>query len=148
MQKIDMKLEEMEPVMRKVLAEGGTFSFYPRGTSMNPFLVQGRDCVVLAPLPEHLKKGDAVLYKRKDGAFVLHRIVKMENGNYTMRGDNQFINEPGIRKNQMIGVVQEVRSGDRKIRTDEKKYRIRVWVWMKTAFLRRCWRYLRKKAAD
>ena len=140
MQKIDMKLEEMEPVMRKVLAEGGT--------SMNPFLVQGRDCVVLAPLPERLKKGDAVLYKRKDGAFVLHRIVKIKNENYTMRGDNQFINEPGIRKNQMIGVVQEIRNADRKIRTDEKKYRIRVRIWMKTAFLRRCWRYLRKKAAD
>lgn len=134
MQKIDMKLEEMEPVMRKVLAEGGTFSFYPRGTSMNPFLVQGRDCVVLAPLPERLKKGDAVLYKRKDGAFVLHRIVKIKNENYTMRGDNQFINEPGIRKNQMIGVVQEIRNADRKIRTDEKKYRIRVRIWMKTAF--------------
>ena len=69
-------LRDMEPVIRKVLAEGGVFSFYPKGTSMEPTIHQGTDQVLLKALPEKLKSYQIILYRRANGAFVLHRIVK------------------------------------------------------------------------
>lgn len=42
MKKQEIKLEQMESTIRKVLTAGGSFSFYPRGTSMQPFIVQGQ----------------------------------------------------------------------------------------------------------
>lgn len=56
MQQREIKLEQIEQTIRKVLARGGEFSFYPGGTSMQPFIVQGRDKVTLAALPDRIKK--------------------------------------------------------------------------------------------
>lgn len=55
MQQREIKLEQIEQTIRKVLARGGEFSFYPGGTSMQPFIVQGRDKVTLAALPDRIK---------------------------------------------------------------------------------------------
>ena len=46
------------------------------------------------PLPITLTITSA---KRKDGKYILHRVVKVcKDGTYTMRGDNQIYNEKGI----------------------------------------------------
>lgn len=42
MQMQEIKLEEIEPTIRKIFAAGGDFTFYPKGTSMHPFVEQGR----------------------------------------------------------------------------------------------------------
>lgn len=54
MKKQEIKLEQMESTIRKVLTAGGSFSFYPRGTSMQPFIVQGRDKVTLGEIVDLL----------------------------------------------------------------------------------------------
>lgn len=137
-----MKLEEFEPVIRKILAEGGNFQFAPRGTSMQPYIYQGRDQVVLAPLPEgKLKKYQVILYKRKNGAYVLHRIVKVKKDSYTMRGDNQFQNEKGIKKEQMIGLVTKVVRGEKEKSMETITARFTAMIWVKTAFLRKMYGY-------
>lgn len=109
MEKELYQLSKIEPVMRRTLEQGGVFPFYPHGTSMIPMIVEDRDQVILTHLPEKPKKYQIILYKRKNGAFVLHRIVGVAKDRfgetYTMRGDNQYQNEYGIRKEQMIGMV-------------------------------------------
>ena len=75
------------------------------GNSMSPFLVHQRDTVYLAKINRPLKTGDAVLYQRDNGSYVLHRIKKIENGCYTMIGDGQFALEKGIRTDQLIAVM-------------------------------------------
>lgn len=49
MQMQEIKLEEIEPTIRKIFAAGGDFTFYPKGTSMYPFVEQGRDKSHLHP---------------------------------------------------------------------------------------------------
>lgn len=98
MQQREIKLEQIEQTIRKVLARGGEFSFYPGGTSMQPFIVQGRDKVTLAALPDRIKKYDIILYKRENGTFVLHRVTGKKENAYIFRGDNQFSDEYGIKR--------------------------------------------------
>ncbi len=58
------------------------------GTSMMPLLDQNTDTVRLIKAPERLQKYDIPLYVRPGGEHVLHRIVKVCDGYYLIRGDN------------------------------------------------------------
>lgn len=130
-------LRDMEPVIRKVLAEGGVFPFYPKGTSMEPAIHQGTDQVLLKALPEKLKKYQIILYKRKNGAFVLHRIVRVRKDSVTMRGDNQFYTEAGIKREKMIGMVCGLKTPKGDIDTESISFWLKSAIWVESAAIRR-----------
>ena len=75
------------------------------GNSMSPFLVHGRDTVYLSRLDRPAKRGDVLLYKRESGAYILHRVYKVEKDSYTMVGDAQIQLEQGIRQDQIIAIM-------------------------------------------
>lgn len=101
-----VNLADFYPLIKETLDNGGTFSLTITGTSMYPFIVGNRDKVTLSPITRELKKNDLPLYRRRDGAFVLHRIVKVEkDGTYTCCGDHQWRLEKGLRRDQMIGIA-------------------------------------------
>ncbi len=60
--------------------------------------------MILSPLPQRLKKYDFPLYRRENGQFVLHRVVKVGQ-RYTCIGDHQFVLEEGLCHEQMLAVV-------------------------------------------
>ena len=112
----------------------------PRGISMLPMLRQGLDSVVLSPVPGKLKKYDLPLYQRENGKYILHRIIGAGT-TYTCMGDNQFVEEPGIRQEQLLAVVTGFYRGETYHSVDEPAYYSRP--------LRRFWRrgvrFLRRK---
>lgn len=123
-----MKMTELLPFIEEALKQNKTFTLPITGTSMLPLLVQGRDTVTLSKIQPRGGKlslcvGDLPLYRRKDGAFVLHRIVKIENGTYTMCGDNQFILEKGITEEQLIGVVSAITRDGKTFSVTEPEYK-------------------------
>ena len=79
MNKQDFKIEEMYPLISEIISSGGSFRIFPKGISMLPTIKQGEDSVELAA-PKKLRKYDIVLYKRPNGQFVIHRIMKIKNG--------------------------------------------------------------------
>lgn len=82
------------------------------GSSMAPFLVPGRDSVLLTRPTARLHRGDLALYRRSSGTLVLHRVCRIHSGLYTMCGDAQHITEPGIRQEQILAVARAaVRKG-------------------------------------
>ena len=84
------------------------------GNSMSPFLIHGRDTVYLSRLTRPVRRGDILLYQRRNGAYILHRVWKVENGICTMGGDAQVQLEPGIQGDQIIAIVTAVeRKGKR-----------------------------------
>ena len=84
------------------------------GNSMSPFLIHGRDTVYLSRLTRPVRRGDILLYQRRNGAYILHRVWKVENGICTMVGDAQVQLEPGIQGDQIIAIVTAVeRKGKR-----------------------------------
>ncbi len=130
MEKKKVRLSEMLPAMEATLSAGGTVKLPITGTSMLPLLVAGRDNVVLKKADLPLRRFDLPLYRRKDGAFALHRVIAVEkDGTYTMCGDNQWVKEPGIAGEQMIGVVTEVERKGKLISVRSFRYRTYVRFW-------------------
>lgn len=79
------------------------------GSSMDPFLVHGRDTVFLCKPKRPAKRGDMLLYRRANGQYILHRVYKVQDGLLTMIGDGQLSLEPGIRPEQVQAAVCAVR---------------------------------------
>ena len=116
-------MEELLPFIEEAFDNNKTFTIPITGTSMLPLLVQGRDTVTIKKIESPLSVGDLPLYRRKDGAFVLHRIIKVNNdGTYVLCGDNQFIKETGITDNEMIGVVTDITRDGKNFSVTNKKY--------------------------
>ena len=134
-----MQLDALMTLIRERLAAGQSVRFSPRGVSMLPMLRQGKDSVVLSPVPDKLQKFDLPLYQRDDGQYVLHRVVKAED-TYTCMGDNQFVPEPGLRHAQMIAVVSAFYRGERKHDVTEPGYWLYCRVWYYSRELRHFWR--------
>ena len=134
-----VEMKNLVPLFQERLEAGQTVRFSPRGTSMLPMLRQGIDSVVLAPLPEKLKKYDLPLYQRDNGKYVLHRIVEAGQ-TYTCIGDNQFQTEPGLRHDQMIAVVTAFYRGEREVRCSSLGYQIYCRVWHYSRPVRHFWR--------
>ena len=75
------------------------------GNSMAPFLVHLRDTVYLSALSRPLRRGDLVLYRRDNGAYVLHRVARLEKEGYCMVGDAQTELEHGVRLDQICAIA-------------------------------------------
>lgn len=137
MNNLKMPLNKIEDLMNMVLDSGGEFTMIINGTSMLPLLTQGKDAVVLVKRKPEIQ--DVILYKRKDGSFVLHRIIGNENNCYVLCGDNQFVKEYGIKDIDVIAVmVAFIKKGKR---TDIDDFRYRLYV--RTLFLRRSYKKLK-----
>ena len=143
-------------VIEEVLQGGGEFRLYPKGTSMLPLLVQGKDSVVLRrridSVDAPLKKHDIAFYRRTGGQFVLHRVMKIaSDGTYVMCGDNQTAMEQGIAPNQIIGYVCGIYKGEEYLSLDSPKYKryVRFWTFMPyrrtVRFLKRGLRFIKRK---
>lgn len=132
-------MDELVPIFREQLAMGHNVHFAPKGVSMLPMLRQGRDSVVLSPLPERLKKYDLPLYQRDGGKYILHRVIKVGE-TYTCVGDNQFALEKGVRHDQMIGIVTAFYRGKRMISVKSPVYQLYCRVWHYSRPVRHFWR--------
>ena len=115
------------------------------GCSMQPMLRQHRDVVTVKRVDRELRKGDAVLYPGKDGRFILHRIVKIKNGEFIIRGDNNYFTEYGIKKENIVGLIKEFYRDGKYINCEtDLKYKLYVFYICHSYAMRYFWRnYLR-----
>lgn len=112
--------------------------FKVRGMSMFPLLRDKRDSVKLEKITTPPKRKDIILYKRDNGQFVLHRIIKEKDGLYTLLGDNQSYKEYPIRLDQVLGVVTSiVRKGKEIDLKKSKKYKLYSFFWCFNIFIRK-----------
>lgn len=140
---LHLPLDALMPLIREQLELGQTVRFSPKGTSMLPMLRQGRDSVTLAPVPDELHKFDLPLYRRENGQYVLHRVVAVGD-TYTCMGDNQFVPERGLRREQMIGVVTSFSRDGREYDVHAPAYRLYCRLWYCSRPVRRLWRRISK----
>ena len=113
---------ELETIIREKIDEGAEVTIQPRGTSMLPLIRQGVDEVILKRAEGRLEKYDIPFYKRKNGQFVLHRIVKVRKNDYVLCGDNQTVYEYGITDDMIIAVVCGIKRDGKIIKTDNPEY--------------------------
>ena len=129
-------LDEMMPLIRECLAAGQSVKFSPRGVSMLPMIRQGRDSVSLSSPPDKLRKYDIPLYQRKDGHYVLHRVVRVGK-TYTCIGDNQFVFEKGIEHDQVIAVCTAITRDGKTTSIYSPGWRLYAAIWHYSRFPRR-----------
>ena len=125
----------IEPLL-DLLDEAQAAPLVISGGSMSPFLINGRDTVYLSKISRPLKKGDMVLYRRAGGAYVLHRIFKVEDGSYTMVGDAQTYLESGIRPDQICAIVTAAYRKDKLLQKGSFWWDFFEIVWIRLVPLR------------
>lgn len=99
-----------------------------RGTSMEPLFRTGRDMVVIKKVDGECKKYDVVLYRYPSGKYVLHRIIRIRENEYIIRGDNTYRLEH-IPKDRILGVLERFNRKGKSHTVDEKSFKIYSRVW-------------------
>ncbi len=125
-----VQLKTVIPQIVEQLEQGGNVQLAFQGTSMLPMVLGGRDEVILSPVTAPLKKYDVPFYRRDNGQFVLHRIVKAGES-YTCIGDNQFLYERGVRQDQVLAVMTGFVRKGKTYAVTQPGYKLycRVWHW-------------------
>lgn len=118
--------------IEELLKEGALVRVKPEGYSMYPMFVPGRDeALIERAEPDRLKRGDVVLYRRRQGILVLHRIWKRGKDGFYLVGDNQSRVEGPLEPEQIKGVlVRFIRKG-REISTADPLYRVLSGLWLR-----------------
>lgn len=100
----ELLLEEYRRLIREE-ERIGALPLVISGGSMSPFLIGGRDMVYLSRVDRPIRRGDALLYQRRNGSYVFHRVFRVTEQGYTMVGDAQTVLEPGIGPEQIIAIM-------------------------------------------
>lgn len=115
MEKLNCSAYSVAGSIEEMIKSGATVPVYISGNSMNPFLVSRRDVVYLKCFDgSDLTKGKILLFRRKDGQLVLHRLYrKLSDGKLQVVGDGQVQLEK-IDKAQVVAVVSDIERKGRK----------------------------------
>lgn len=114
-----------------LLGEGRSLKLPLSGFSMYPLLVGGRDEVLITTVVgKRLKRGDIVLYIRKDGTHVLHRIHHVKKNQFYMLGDAHSWIEGPINEEDVVAVATAVIRKGKTIVCSQSNYRIIAGLWL------------------
>lgn len=98
------------PILQELLSEGREVSLVITGGSMTPFLIHGRDEVLITSPKGEWKKGDIAFFQRDNGQYVMHRICRVNrDGTCFFIGDAQQVIEGPIRQEQIFGKIVSVK---------------------------------------
>lgn len=149
MEILRIPMEELAGLIQIQLDRGGRAELIVTGASMHPLFHSRRDKVILTP--RTAQKPDIILYRRDNGAYILHRIVRERNGIFIVTGDNQWELEE-VRPDQIIAAVDGWYHKGKYHTPNELWYKLYVCFWVGLlplrrpvlALRRRCGRLIRK----
>ena len=151
MEKFDCQVFEISDSVSELITSGASVPMYVSGSSMNPFLISRRDVVWLSRFKNSdLRVGKIVLFRRKNGSLVLHRITKLlPEERIVVRGDAQTWTEE-IDKEHIIAVVTDIQRKGVKRSVDSVYWKIVDTVWrmltpLRSVFMRVWFKIRRKK---
>ena len=123
----DIFLSKVRDMLRS--GEHQRVTFVVRGNSMNPFLVCGRDKVVLIP-PQQPTIGQVVLAEIKPKIYALHRIIKIDGDIITMRGDGNLLSKKEVfRAENIVGTAEAFIRKERRVETSSREWRLYSAIW-------------------
>ena len=101
---MELANEILFPEVAALLEEGHTVTLKAKGTSMMPFIVGGRDSVVLQKA-DRVAVGDIVLARLDDGRHVLHRVTGLAEGGkvVNLMGDGSIRCRETCRRSDLLG---------------------------------------------
>ncbi len=99
--------------VQKLVDEGLSVTLPVKGTSMLPFIVGGKDSVVLKK-PQEPRIGDIVLAWVEGRRYVVHRIIGISGGRVALMGDGNLKGVEHCSVNDIKGVATYVVDGEGK----------------------------------
>lgn len=139
-------IEKMAAIIEELFKNGRNATVTVTGHSMSPMLYNNRSSVVLKKAdPDKIKKSDVIFYKRRNGEYVLHRVVKLNDGTVNCCGDNETTVERAVKKENIIGVVIAFRRKGNLIGCNNFFYKIYCVLWVALLKQRRRIMKLNKK---
>ena len=96
------------PEYEELLRQGAELPLVISGGSMLPFLAPGRDSVLLKAPDRQLRRGDIVFYRRANGDYILHRLLRVRDGKCWMVGDAQLLVEGPLPETCVFAYVTQV----------------------------------------
>lgn len=118
----------------RLVGEGISVTFPVKGRSMLPFIVGGRDSVILEK-PAEIRKGNVVLAhvecENRDGKhYVVHRVISLNGERVTLMGDgNLALHEFCNRSEVFAKITWVVKPNGKKRSLDSFFYRLFSKVW-------------------
>lgn len=109
---------------KSAIEKNGFYSTKIVGTSMNPFILQKRDTVFIVKKKNRLKKYDVALFVSRDGANVLHRVVKVRENSYDIIGDNCLLIDY-VAECDVIGVLDGYYKGEKYVKCSSFLFKLK-----------------------
>lgn len=97
----------------RLVNEGVCVTLPVDGRSMLPFIIGGRESVILQK-PLLPKVGDVVLAWVEGGRYVIHRIIRIEGENVTLMGDGNLVGTERCTLSDIKAKATHVVDGDEK----------------------------------
>ena len=101
----------------------------PAGVSMLPLIRGGRDDVIITPVDREIKRGDIVLFRRDDGANVMHRVFRFPGGRIETFGDGCASPDAPVLREQIWGIAAKLIRDGKTYNLDSAAARAQGYIW-------------------
>ena len=123
--------------VRQLIVDGHDVTLRVRGFSMRPFLEDRRDKIVLTRLTRTPQVGDAVLAEIAPGKYVYHRIVEIEDGKVTLRGDGNVYGTEQCSVHDVVAATKHLIRKGKTYSPEGKAWRSYSALWPSWTLARR-----------
>ena len=124
--------------IRRLVSEGRTATITVRGNSMNPFLVDRRDKMTLGGFEDsEIKRGTVVLFKDSTGDYIIHRVVRRDGDDLTIKGDGNSKKVEKARVRDVIAVMHNIERKGCIYTPESRTWRVYSYIWMLLSPVRR-----------
>ena len=117
----------------RLVDEGLSVTLPVNGNSMLPFIIGGRESVILQK-PQQPKAGDVVLAWVDGSRYVVHRIIRTDGNNITLMGDGNLAFTEHCTTGDIKAFVTHVvdaRGRTHYIYNSWRTWAARVWYWLR-----------------
>ena len=118
----------------RLVKEGVNVTLPVNGNSMLPFIIGGKESVILHRPGGIVDVGDVVLAWVDGNRYVVHRIIKLDYDRVTLMGDGNVAVTEHCRLNDIKARVTHAVNADNKERDLHNRWRMhaaKLWYWLR-----------------
>lgn len=116
----------------ELLEEGATFKIVVRGYSMLPLLGFGHDTIILRRVNNSEDiSGRIAMFRNENGRIVVHRIIGINSGIVSLRGDGNLYQVEQCKREEIIAVLESViRENGKEISCTSRRWHRMERIWL------------------
>lgn len=126
----------------RLVEEGVSVTLPVNGRSMLPFIIGGKESVILQQPPKQdetrqgapqMNLGDVVLAWVEGNRYVVHRIIRIDGDRVTLMGDGNLVGTEHCRLSDIKAIATHVVGSDEQphdLYTSRRMLGVRLWWWL------------------